>query len=314
MKRLFIALSLGCTTLFGGFINTNYFHPNQWMMYNPLPKDTLIEDSFTVGLINTSIYEHEADILDYKLDVEIAAVLLQGSKKIASHHRIDVSVPIYHLSGGFMDGLVNTFHKVADIHTPRDRNNETYNEFTYWVKDGNNTVINRSGHHTTVGNMQLELVSRWIEADFDLGTVMGIKIPLNNDPVATTGGVDFLAGILYHQAWKAHHLYANLDLTFNASYALRSVTHNVTERFFAFFAYNYQTQANNRFVLEFKYSTPPFKDPNIEYLYEISSATNIGYIWQIEEKKALEFFALEDNEPYKNYSDVSFGINYRQGF
>jgi len=144
----------------------------------------------------------------------------------------------------------------------------------------------------------------------DIGSVVGVKIPLSDDPVVSTSRVDYLAGLIFHKGFDQHHVFTNIDLTFNGDYALRSDTTNHTTRFFGMFAYNYETNGGNTFIIEFKYSTAPFEDPSIEYLYEISSATNMGYVWNLKDGTSWELFVLEDNEPYKNYSDISFGVNY----
>jgi len=302
--------------LWAGPIQTNYFHPNQWMMYNPIGKDLVISDTISVGLINTSVFETESYYADeYIFDAEITALLLQGHKTLSKQHRLDFSLPLYAMHGGIMDGLINEFHHLLNIGTPRDRNNEVYNQFRYLVKDGGTTIIDESGSYSGIGNFQVDLVSKWLEGSFELGSLVGIKIPLNQDPVVTTGKIDIATGLILHKAFNdKHHLYSNLLLTYNTPYDLRTTTQNNVVRFFGLLSYNYVKQNKDIFIVEYKFSSPPFDDGVIEFFYEVSRAMNIGYQFSLGKDNALEIFVLEDDFPYKNYSDISFAINYKHTF
>ncbi len=306
---LFLALAWSET------LESNYFHPNQWRMYNPIAKELDISSNYSISVVNTSIYETESYYPDYIVDIEVLALLTQAHFKLSSKSRIDISLPLYAMSGGIMDGLVNGFHKLLNIHTPRDRNQEVYNQIRYLVKEGNQSIIDISKPYRAIGNAQIDWIALWYEKEqFKIATQIGIKVPLNQDKAVTSGTVDVAWALLASYDYKAHHLMSNLMLTFNGDAPIRSNTPNNRVRFFYYLGYNYTFYSGNRFILEFKYSTPPYDDSTIEYFYEISSATNIGYSFKLSKKRRIQLFALEDNAPYKNYSDISFGLNFKQNF
>jgi hypothetical protein len=147
----------------------------------PYFEKALIEDSFSVSLSHSSTYTVQSSgRWVIHLDMEITEINFRYKWRMKGPVEFGIDIPVLILSGGFMDGFLETYHSTFGL-PDYGRSERPLNEFLYEIKrDGVLLVKGRTG--TGLGDMRVTIKRPLITSE-------GLNVSIKGDIEFPTGSV-----------------------------------------------------------------------------------------------------------------------------
>jgi hypothetical protein len=281
-------LTLSALFALADMLPTTIMHPSRLTFYSIYPTDTSVKDLATFTFSQTNDYEKEPV---YYLDYELSALTIVTQKKLAKRRSIRFIVPLFYIWGGFMDPVLDQFHKITGtLHGYR------HNE------DGKNRVhfyygyAHKSSPYATLGNVQIEFKQRFEALELHQAFICGIKLPTSSKSKGFgSGKTDLMLG------WVAQKgdFTLNLNITYVGSFHIPSAS----ARRFQYFATLGWRHGN--WLVDYRFASSPFSSSYTQ-LDSPSNIVDVAY-----QKGRWRFFASENLSPFYNSPDFTLGVVYR---
>ena len=271
---------------------TTIEHPIRLAFYNLYPNDTKIEKKLSLTWSEANDYENE-DI--YLLDYELASLTFSLETPISQDESLRIILPVHHVYGGFLDGVLDWFHDATGLLNGTVHNIYGDNEVHYQI--GNILSIHKP--YTILGNIEIEYKKRLNFHPFSTNSALafGIKIPASSkDRGFSSAKVDYsIIGILEKDNFLANISITKLGIVHLGNYA---VSHKLL--YSLYLGYHYK-----KWLFEYRFISSAFKS-RYSTLDSPSNVVNIAYSIN----KHMRAFVTENLSPFYGSADFTIGLSY----
>ena len=211
---------------FSAPIHSNNIYVNQIIFYRPYPQSALIskEKYFNIDLSQSNIFQVSKNI---ETDFGLTSLEFTFTTPLVNNTlELSINYPLYYVSTGFMDNLLDLSHHTLGQTTTRETRGHINNHSTYKI----GTSIDRSGNYFASGNPQIELKLNLLnKRRYALSINSGIKIPIGQAKDGfTTEKIDFMIGTQFQKEFDNFLWTTNFSITYNNDYVpVKTIKHEI---------------------------------------------------------------------------------------
>lgn len=134
-------------------------------------------DLFTAGFSYSSVYvSKQSAAWNVLLDFEMAMFDLQYRRVVTPGLELGVRVPVINFNSGFMDGMLNDFHRTFNL-PDYNRGERPQNAFAYEIRTNGQTVIRGSSGGAGLGDIRLSVRKMVLSGDPAVTVALGLELP-----------------------------------------------------------------------------------------------------------------------------------------
>lgn len=275
--------------------------PIQLLFLQPAPDraETLPTGHGAIRLNTTLTNTLLSEELQYDsatLDMEAFRTAFAVRYAVLPRLEITLSLPVIHHYSGFMDRFILDVEQA--LGDPREiRTEQRADEFTYFVKQDEETFISGSKNSTGIADLTFMAKTKiWNRGQVlpTLSARVCLKLPTGDEDRAFgSGETDWGFGLLLEKDVKALNLYLNADVTFPGE-AFDDAGVSLREFYTLMFGVEYRLRPRWSVLSQLNYLTRPFEHTNIDLLDKRIFEILVGLHYQAGDKIFIQAGAVED--------------------
>ncbi len=279
----------------------------------PVLESAVTEDSFSAALSHSSVFlTSESLNWSVNLDMEVTELDLRFRKVIPGLFEIGVEVPVLSLESGFMDGLLESYHRTFGF-SDYGRSNRPSNSFLYEVRRNGALVVKGRNGEIGIGDVRLTAKRELLRIDPVISLRAEVELPTGDAKDGHGSGgldtgitlmVDKKIGDLFMSYWNAGVIFPG-SLRAYEDVGLRTSFHASA---------GMEAALWKHFSLlgQIMFQTSPFPKTGIGSVDRISALLAFGGRYT-SGKGSLEFSLTEDPNT-AGAPDVMFNLTYKRRF
>lgn len=159
---LFLAAPAQAQTLPQGFLPTRNSEPLNTLFLTPVPTDASVlakgrgKFAAQLDIVNNLLTTTDGAARRYVTDFEEQRLTLAYSRGIGDGQELMVRLPLIARNGGFLDEIIDGYHKVVGLEGGGRGNLPHYRNLFQITNAGGQTVVDQAGGTSGIGDMVLE--------------------------------------------------------------------------------------------------------------------------------------------------------------
>jgi len=242
-------------------------------------------------------------------DGEVSRTVLAIRRGFGAGVELELAVPFFRFSGGWLDGVIETFHDSAGIRQAGRSGAERDNLFIFLTRPGSGFSRQESSS-LELGDLVLSAKYKLLDQErkpMTLSLEALVKLPTGaEEPLATSGEADFGAQLLIGRNLKKWSLHASAGVLALGSSELLSISSQTL--FSGMFAVERVFGRRTSLVLQGVVSESPFKELGASRVGEPSVQFTAGFKRALGRKNVLLVGFTENLENFNNSADVNFHL------
>ena len=226
-----------------------------------------------------------------ELDLEYLRTTFQWKRGFSSGLELGVSAPLYAYYGGFLDPLVDTFHRSFNI--PNSQRDITpHNLSSFEFTRAGDTVLKGGKSFGGIGDITLHFKKTLIEKNLNAFAIRtNVKLPTGDlDDLTGSGATDVGVGVAYDRFGDRFGIF------FNASYNFLGKPERLLAKNFVYVTGGFDVRLKHRvaMVIQVDYQSQFLEEDESAVLTQSARALAVGLRWRYSDQFLYEWRFVED--------------------